>query len=211
MKKRVKNYIIICIFIASIFALMAQYSTPLTGHAAELSKPVVLGQHYDIFRDSSNNASIEDILTGEYDKSFVASAQKYLFFWHTEDTIWLRLNTDNIIQDKQETYWLEATDKLDNIEMYFVSEDGSYEVQKSGISNLGDQNIQFRSNLFPINDPSVKEIYIKLDGALPLNLISYLFTTESFIEKIISYKFFTGIFYGFLFALLIYNLFLYFS
>ncbi|MGE8001749.1 sensor domain-containing diguanylate cyclase [Lysinibacillus sp. NPDC093190] len=209
MKKKIVKYIVLFYIIAIIFTLTVQFITP--SHASEQSESVILGQYYSIFRDSSKNITIDDILTDKYDNSFVASNQKYLFFWHTDDTIWLRLYADEIIKDKQESYWIEATDKLDSIEMFLVKEDGSYEVQKGGISYINDQNIKFRSNLFTINDPTIKEIYIKLDGVLPLNLISYLFTTDSFLEKIIEYKYFTGIFYGFLSALLIYNLFLYFS
>ncbi|MFB7156972.1 diguanylate cyclase [Lysinibacillus sp. NPDC056232] len=206
--KIIKTNLLFYFFIVLIFTF-TQFSLPC--HAAELSEPTVLGKHYDVFRDPSKKITIEDLLSSTYDNSFVASKNNYLFFWHTDDTIWLRLDTDKLLKDKQESYWLEVTDKLDNIEMYLVKEDGSYRVQKRGISNMDDQNIHYRSNLFQIEEPTVKEIYIKLDGELPLNAISYLFTTDSFINKIIDYKYLTGIFYGFLSALLIYNLFLFFS
>ncbi len=206
--KIIKTNLVFYFFIVFIFTF-TQFSLP--SHAAELSDPIILGQHYDIFRDPSKKIKIEDLLSGTYDNSFIDSKENYIFFWHTQDTIWLRLDAEKILKDKQESYWLEVTDKLDSIEMYLVKKDGSYSVQHRGISNIDDQNIHYRSNLFDIQDPSVQEIYIKLDGELPLNLISYLFTTDSFINKIIDYKYLTGIFYGFLTALLIYNLFLFFS
>ncbi|MGE7946588.1 sensor domain-containing diguanylate cyclase [Lysinibacillus sp. NPDC093688] len=206
--KIMKTNLLFYFFFVLIFTF-TQFS--LQCHAEELSEPIILGKHYDIFRDPSKKITIEDLLSGTYDKSFVASKDNYVFFWHTNDTIWLRLDTDKILKDKQESYWLEVTDKLDSIEMYLVKEDGSYRVQKRGISNVDDQNIHYRSNLFQIQEPSVKEIYLKLDGELPLNSISYLYTTDSFINKIIDYKHLTGMFYGFLLALLIYNLFLFLS
>ncbi|MFJ7667224.1 diguanylate cyclase [Lysinibacillus sp. NPDC097195] len=206
--KLVKSVIILSIMVA-IFGMQLLF--PLTSHATELAKPIVLGKHYDIFRDPSKSIAIEDILSGQYDQSFEKSTDNYLFFWHTKDTIWLRLNVGDIIQDKQASYWFESVDKLDNIEMYLVKDDGSYTVQKSGIAHIKEQKIHYRSNLFTITDPTITEIYVKLDGALPISLISYLSTTDSFIEKTISYKFFVGIFYGFMLALLIYNLFLFFS
>ncbi len=64
--------------------------------------------------------SIEDILSGVHDHSFVASNQSYPFFWHTRDTISLRLSMDDILIDKNESYWLEVTDKLDSIDMYII-------------------------------------------------------------------------------------------
>ena len=207
--KIIKTNLLFYFFIVVLIVTFTQFSLPC--HAAELSEPIILGKHYDIFRDPSKKITIEDLISGTYDHSFVASKDDYLFFWHTNDTIWLRLDANEILKDKEESYWLEVTDKLDSIEMFLVKEDGSYNVQKRGISNIDEQNIHYRSNLFQIHDPSVKEIYIKLDGELPLNSISYLFTTDSFINKIIDYKYLTGIFYGFLSALLIYNLFLFFS
>ncbi|MGE7694332.1 sensor domain-containing diguanylate cyclase [Lysinibacillus sp. NPDC094177] len=204
----IKNSMLFYFIIALLFLFMAPFSS--TSFAAERTAPIILGQHYDIFRDTSKSITIEDLLSGTYDKSFVASDHDYLFFWQTKDTIWLKLSINELLTEKQ-NYWIEVTDKLDNIEMFLVKEDGSYSVQKRGISNIDEQNIHYRSNLFQIKDPSVKEIYIKLDGVLPLSIISYLYTTDSFINSIIDYKYLTGIFYGFLSALLIYNLFLYFS
>lgn len=209
MKNKIIKTKLIFYFLIVLIFTFTQFSLPC--HAEELSEPIILGKHYDIFRDQSKKITIEDLLSGTYDNSFVTSKENFLFFWHTKDTIWLRLDTDEILKDKQESYWLEVTDKLDSIEMYLVEEDGTYSVQKRGISNIDDQSIHYRSNLFQIQDPSVQEIYIKLDGKLPLNSISYLFTTDGFINKIIDYKYLTGIFYGFLSALLIYNLFLFFS
>jgi len=209
MKNKIKKINLLFYFFIVLIFTFTQFN--LTCHAAEQSEPIILGKHYDIFRDPSKKITIEDILSGTYDNSFVASKDNYLSFGHTNDTIWLRLDADEILKDKQESYWLEVTDKLNSIDMFLVKEDGSYSVQKRGISNIDEQKIHFRSNLFEIEDPTVKEIYIKLDGQLPLNTISYLFTTDSFANKIIDYKFLTGIFYGFLTALLIYNLFLFFS
>ena len=189
----------------------SNFFAPLISQAAEHSAPVKLGIHYDIFRDSTNDITITEILSGQYDTSFVPSTEKYLNFWHTDDTVWLRLNADEVIKNPDESHWLELIDKLESIEMFLIKEDGTYESQLRGFSNSGNQEIHFRSILFTINDPTVKEVYLKLEGSLPLTVISTLYTTTEFIKKIISYKFFVGIFYGFLSALSIYNLFLFFS
>lgn len=203
-----KTLLLIC-FTLSLIILIPPVSA--MNPTDELVDPLILGEHYEIFRDTSKKVPIEDILNGTYDHLFVASNQPYPFFWHTQDTIWLRLSMDKISLDKEEPYWLEVTDKLDSIELFSVKADGSYDVQRRGIANLGEQSLPSRSNLFHIQDPSTQEIFIKLDGALPLSITSYLYTELSFTNKISEYKFLTGIFYGFLSALLIYNLFLFFS
>lgn len=212
MKKRtLKSLRLFYLFSAIIFIFVIHLAAPLVSHASDPSTPVKLGPYYDIFRDPSNEVTIDDILSGKYDDSFAPSTQEYLFFSHTNDTIWARLDAEKIIKNKEESYWIELVDKLESIEMFLLKEDGTYDIQKGGFSNLDHQEITFRSILFTIDDPSVQEIYFKLEGSLPLTVLSTLYTTNGFIEKIISYKFFTGAFYGFLTALSIYNLFLFFS
>lgn len=93
------------------------------------------------------------------------------------------------MHDQEETYWLEATDKLSSIEVYLVKDDDTYDIQKGGMSSIKNQEIDYRSNIFYIEDPSIEAVYVKLDGVMPLNLISYFYTTKDFIEKVIAYKF----------------------
>nr|WP_230584852.1 7TM diverse intracellular signaling domain-containing protein [Lysinibacillus sphaericus] len=207
--KRIRKTLLLICFTLSFIILIPPVSA--MSPTDELVEPIIVGEHYEIFRDPSKKVPIEDILNGTYDHLFVASNQPYPFFWHTQDTIWLRLSMDKILLDKGEPYWLEVTDKLDSIELFSVKADGSYDVQRRGIANLGEQSLPSRSNLFHIQDPSTQEIFIKLDGALPLSITSFLYTEISFTNKVSEYKFLTGIFYGFLSALLIYNLFLFFS
>lgn len=179
--------------------------------AKEIPSSIELGMYYDVLRDSSNTLTIDDMLSRKYESSFSRSTEKYLSFFHTDDTIWLRLNADEIIQDKDDLYWLEYNDKIEFLSMYLVKNDGSYDVQENGLFNLSAQPIQFPSLLFTINDPDVKEIYLKLDGKLPITVFTTLYSSTEFSEHSTSYKFYTGIFYGFLLALALYNLFLYFS
>ncbi|MCG7337198.1 diguanylate cyclase [Sporosarcina sp. ACRSM] len=209
MKNKVLLYIpfLLIIIAAFLFNLLA----PLTTNAKDDSKSINLGTYYEFYRDSTNKLTIENMLSDEFEGEFARSQQKYLFFWHTDDTIWLRLDAAEIIRDPEESYWLEATDKLNSIEVYLVRDDDTYDIQKGGMSNIKNQEIDYRSNLFYIEDPSIEAIYVKLDGVMPLNLISFFYTTKDFIEKVIAYKFYTGIFYGFMISLLIYNLFLFFS
>lgn len=185
--------------------------SPISVEGASDSNRIVLGLHYEVFHDSTNNVTIEDLIAGTYDNYFIPSSQKYPFYWHTSDTIWLRLPLNKIIQGSTNGYVIEGIDKQDHVYVYMVKEDGTYSTQKGGISGLDNQPIRYRSNLFTINEPDVAEVYISLSGDLPLLFTSYLYKDISFIESVISYKFLTGLFYGFIMALMLYNLFLYYS
>ncbi|WP_226669916.1 diguanylate cyclase [Metabacillus litoralis] len=172
---------------------------------------IILGPHYDVFHDSSNKVTVEDLIDGMYDQYFTPSTQKYPFFWHTTDKIWLRLSLDDLIQGNTSGYVIEGIDKQDHVDMYFVQQDGSYTVQKGGIAENDSQSLRYFSNLFTVEEPDVTEVYIALYGELPLMFSSFLYTDNGFLENVITYKFSTGLFYGFLLGLMLYNLFLFFS
>lgn len=200
----IKKRIIFSLF--TLFLLLPFSASAFNG--AKEGEP--LGPYYDVFRDPASTLTIEDILSGQHDQDFVSSTDKYLFFWHTDDTVWLRLEMDAIGRDPEEAYWIEAIDKLERIYAYLVKEDGTYTVQKRGFSYVEDQPVPFRSYLFEINDPAVSTVYLKIDAEqLPITLISFGYTLDGLLDHLIEYKFYTGVFYGILGALLFYNLFLF--
>lgn len=182
-----------------------------TSYANSTSETIDLGTHYEILRDPANTITIDELIAGEHASSFTPSTEKYPTFLHTDDTIWMKLNADEIISDPKQLYWLEYNDKIESLNVYAVNDDGSYVTYESGLSNLLERPFRYPSLLFPIDDPAVKEIYLQLNGQLPLTIFTSLYSNNSFIERVISYKFYTGSFYGFLLALAMYNLFLYFS
>lgn len=186
-------------------------STPLTIQASETLETIDLGLYYEILQDSTNSITFDELISGEYNSSFTASTDKYPSFFHTDDTIWLKLNVDEIITNNEQIHWLEYNDKIEFLNMYVVKQDGSYDTYEGGLSRLKNQPFAYPALLFPIDEPAAKEIYLKLNSQLPLTIFTKLYSNNSFIESVISYKFYTGGFYGFLLALALYNLFLYFS
>ncbi|WOV83084.1 sensor domain-containing diguanylate cyclase [Sporosarcina jeotgali] len=170
-----------------------------------------LGMHYEILQDPTNSITIDELIEGSYNSSFAPSTEKYISFLHTKDTIWLKLNAADSIPNREQLHWLEYNDKIENLNVYVVRKDGSYELYKSGLYNLENQPFAYPSMLFPIDTSDVQEIYLQLNGQLPLTIFTKFYTNNSFLEKVTAYKFYSGSFYGFLLALALYNLFLYFS
>ncbi|WP_228551105.1 sensor domain-containing diguanylate cyclase [Sporosarcina cascadiensis] len=209
--KLARNPVLLSCITLFVFTFFFYVPVSSTSNEKVSAETLELGTYYDILRDPTNNITIDDLISGQYDTSFTASTEKYLSIFHTDDTIWLRLNADEIIQDKEQLYWLEYNDKIEFLTVYSVKEDGSYDLQESGLYNLEEQSVNYPSFLFSMDDPSIKEIYLKLDGQLPLTIFTKLYSNNSFIENVVSYKFYSGSFYGFLLALSLYNLFLYFS
>ncbi|WP_240315626.1 diguanylate cyclase [Sporosarcina sp. PTS2304] len=195
-----------------IFFVLLYVPNSTSNSSTHSSETIELGTHYNVFRDPTNAVTIHDIVSGEMDSSFVPSTEKYLSFWHTDDTIWLKLIADDVLTKTDQNYWLEYDDKVEVMNMYVVREDGSFELTEGGLLNVKEQQITYHSFLYEIENPSsVTEIYLQIEGQLPLTIFTTLYSTNGLIENVMSYKFYTGTFYGFLTALLVYNLFLYVS
>lgn len=64
MKNKIKKTKLLFYFFIVLKFTFTQFSLPC--HAEELSEPIILGKHYDIFRDPSNKITIEDLLSGTY-------------------------------------------------------------------------------------------------------------------------------------------------
>nr|WP_232337019.1 diguanylate cyclase [Lysinibacillus timonensis] len=195
----------------ALIGIIMMFLIPLSAEGSSEVNRINLGPHFDVYHDSTNKVTIEELIEGKYDQNFKPSTQEYAFFWHTSDTIWLRLPLSELIQGNTSGYVIEGIDKLDHVNAYFVKEDGTYTFQKGGIAGLDSQPIRYRSNLFPIEEPDVKEVYIALSGEMPLMFTSTLYKNISFLESVMSYKYSTGLFYGFLLGLMLYNLFLFVS
>lgn len=170
-----------------------------------------LGENYQVFQDQTGQATFEEILAGKFGDQFQPSHSKYLYFGYTKDSVWLKLDLEQAGLHSDEDYWLESIDKLSQLEAYYVKEDGTYSFERRGVYHVTAQPVPYRATLFHMTDPTVKTIYFKLSGDLPLTFISYLHTEQEFLISSMEYKFLSGLFYGFMLSLCLYNLFLFFS
>ncbi|WLR51305.1 7TM diverse intracellular signaling domain-containing protein [Bacillus tianshenii] len=180
--------------------------------AEELVETHPLGKEYEFFRDETGEVTIEEILAGELDGQFESSESVYPYFGYTTDVVWLKLERGVIGEAFDNMNFLEFVDKLEFIEVYFVKDDGSYEMQKSGLVNMDQRTLHLRSFLYEFEPKNLQAIYFKLSGdELPVSVNTNLYSTNGLIESVKEYKYLSGIFYGFMISLALYNLFLYFS
>ncbi|WP_335869469.1 sensor domain-containing diguanylate cyclase [Bacillus sp. 2205SS5-2] len=115
-----------------------------------------------------------------------------------------QINIDDVL-------WYEFADKIESVDAFFVKSNQSFEEHNGGINALRTRDVPYRSILFKLEDPEIEKIYIRLEASqIPIMQNSNLYSTESLLNRIIHYKFNTGIFYGFMISLAFYNLFLFF-
>lgn len=169
-----------------------------------------LGKSYDVYIDESNQVTINDLLTNETNYSFAKSQSEYPYFDYTTATIWLRLNPNDYHYSSYD--WIEFIDKVETLDIYYIHPDHSYHVQNGGLKHLEANPISFRAFLFPIPNEEIEQIYVKLQSTdLPISVTSAMYTNNELTTYVKNYKLLSGVFYGFMLALVLYNLFLFFS
>ncbi|KEF38502.1 diguanylate cyclase (GGDEF) domain-containing protein [Schinkia azotoformans MEV2011] len=170
-----------------------------------------IGKHYEYYIDSSKKLTIDDFLSGEFENRFTSIEENYPSFGFTDDVIWLRLDPKSLMKDGTNPYWLEFIDKVNHADIYTVKKDHTYTLQKGGISGVDQLVIDYRSFIYEVDTQDLEYIFLRLSGDMPLPVNTKFMSTITFIEEVAQYKYISGIFYGFMISLALYNLFLFFS
>ncbi|WP_338766628.1 7TM diverse intracellular signaling domain-containing protein [Bernardetia sp. ABR2-2B] len=179
--------------ILCLFLFFACFSFSLQAQELQISYFV------DSLHQYNNVEEIDDL-------KFIESTDKLLNFANTNDAIWVRLETPSIAEDKV----LEIANPLiDTLDVYRKAENKFVKKRYGSHLPFDQRDYDNRMFLFDVEDNEV--MYIRFSGKFPLELPIYLSDRKQIDKKQITYNFFFGIYFGILFALFMYNLFLVFN
>lgn len=77
---RNKKYQLTQTYRIAVLCIVLLFLIPLSAKGSSEANRVVLGPYYDVFHDSTNKVTIEELIDGMYDQYFTPSVQKYPFF-----------------------------------------------------------------------------------------------------------------------------------
>lgn len=167
----------------------------------------------DILKEQTNDLTIEDVVSEDYSSRFILSheiKQKKGFF---ERINWLRFEVTN--ESNRNDWLLEfAFPLINDIQLYTKTEGEIETIYKSGADlPFNQREIDHRHFVINLNiEPGEsKTFYALAVGSGDLHPPITMWDKQAYIEK--TQKEFTllGIFYGVIFVMILYNLFLYFS
>jgi signal transduction histidine kinase len=189
----------------------------LFGFSALGQKPIVWDGQFDkinignevfLLEDSENNLSITEVSAPEYKPQFTRSEKQILSFGDTS-FYWIKFNIENLTQDQ---LILELAQPLIyDIEFYYKDTlNSDWQKLKSGFNiPISKKPYRHHFHLFPILKGS-HEYYLRLQSksmAIPLKLWEVnKYEVKSTYQKIIF-----GVFSGFMFFVIIINIFFFFS
>jgi signal transduction histidine kinase len=170
-----------------------------------------IDKHVEVFVDTTSQAGVDDILSGAFQSHFHKSAGN-LTFGYLKSTIWLKVTTRS---SKPDTKWyLEIPAPfLEYVDFYQFHND-TWRHSTAGYYRAHHlRDVSHTSHVLPLEFDSdgVSTVYIKIDGHSPKTFPLNVIEKENFVEKTRREDIGYGIFFGILFVMFFYNLFIYFT
>ena len=175
---------------------------------------VYLGPYLEYLVDEEGRLDVKDMVRPTIKKRFERCTDIFPGFGFTSATYWFNFALKNS-SDKEIERFLEIEyPLLDHLELYIPVGDGSYEVYNEGDRQIfSHRPLKYRNFVFILKIPpaTTQEYFLKVKTSSSLNLPARLYTQAGFIDKIENEETALGIYFGILFAMLSYNLILYFT
>ncbi len=200
---------VVLAFIITVMNIsMSMAQEPYVLHADQQAHR--LDKYVHVLIDESESLDHEDILSDSIQKLFDTKPHN-LTFGYTKATIWLKLSAIN--PDSSLTWLLEIPAPfLEYVDFYQQDDQLLWQHFTSGYYRPQSQRvISHTAHLLPLQfgQDGTSHVYIKIAGRSPKTFPVYIHEKESFYEKVRFEDVGYGIFFGILFVMFFYNLFIF--
>ncbi|MDX1696111.1 MAG: ATP-binding protein [Ketobacteraceae bacterium] len=173
-----------------------------------------LGIHLAILEDSSKSLSIEEVSSQAYADMFEPSEKAAPGFGFSTSAYWARVDI-NQKTDREQGWMLELSyAPMQWIDVYTITEKGEKRHQRGGSGLPFDERpYAHHKHIFELRLPedSVTTLYVRIDGETSKNLPLRLYRADVFAQASSQELYALGLYFGVVFGLLCYNLFIYYS
>jgi len=203
-------------FLASIFLVILNFLPSLASDAIVLSPFVneykATFQYIDILEDRDKNYTIDEVASAEFQDKFKRNYEQLPRNKNTTSAYWIRYKLRN--ESDSNTKWLQDffDSSIENIYFYLPDGKGGFTEKKAGSSFVfGNKKLQHKNFVFFLPDFHGKEItyYARIDSHHLNFMLSVIRSYERFSFYALGEYYFLGIFYGLIFAMALYNFFIY--
>ena len=183
-------------------------------HAAETvvvtDNDISIGRSVEILEDPTGELTIEDILKSD---SMSLATQKVPNLNISKSTFWIRFTIEN--QSNNEHLLLNlAYPIIDTVELYMPLIDGTIDIVRSGESvPMTDRRFKHQNFMFDLTIPkgAASTYYMKLKSGEQIMLPLSVGPTQEVLLSASTLDLVSGLYFGIVLVMLLYNLFIYFS
>lgn len=200
-----------CIAIISWLFSSIAVATPLT--LIEIPADQPLGMHAAYMKEPAAPLTIEQVIERQAAGSFVQGESQILSFGIGAKPVWIHLAVINPVDDVEHRRLYVENSWLDQLDVYFVKENRLVESHQAGDAyKFKDRPIAGR--FFSFDHPfgaGATDIYLRVETPDPMVAPVFLLSPDQATNREIGQGYSYGFLYGYLLALLAYNLFIYFG
>jgi len=205
------------IFSISIMILLAAFAKVSFAYPVEINTTkdaINIGMSVEFYEDKASSLSLKDIIKLDNDNKFKTTSKVPLNFGYSPSTYWLSFSV--LGETVSESGWILDIPyaPLDYVTLYVPDGKGNYtEYQNGDRVYFENKQIKYKNAAFILGDMLLpyQQYYIKVSSQGSVNLPLTLWTGAGFIEHVNRTQIILGIYFGVLFALIMYNSFLFIS
>ena len=192
------------IFLSSLFNLKAENIT-YTNENELLN----IGAYVEIYEDKTNNLSFEEVIS----KEFTPSKSPVPNLGISKSNFWIKIHITNKTENEHLILELSLA-IIDNVDFYYYTNDNQIISIKTGDAYPFDKR-EYKDPyyLFDLNIPTgeTKTYYLNVRSNEALQLPLKVGTIITVYDQIKNRDFLSGIYFGIMLVMILYNLFIYFS
>ncbi len=171
-----------------------------------------IGNQIYYLEDSSLQVSIQEIIKDSVQEKFTINPQETINFSSTSSAYWLKFKVSKATSGN--FYLNVGSAYIDSISLYEFDEDELISTKHTGDDlAFNTREIEVGNYLFPldIEENTTRTFYLRVKSDQPLFFLLRVGTLPDFVAYEHDLDFLQGIYFGFMFLIFLYNLFLYFS
>ena len=208
---KIKSYILSIVLSFLFFQVTASDTILVSSLENEY---VLAGKAIDIFEDKTSALSLEEVSSTALRNSFKNYKDEGIYSQNFSSAYWIRFTLEKL-DDEEFSPVLEIYDiKTDNIQFFIPDLKGGYTKKETGdIFPFTTREYKHLNFVFDLkNVPKGKTTYyLRLKSNHTIYLYALLRSHQRFVEYATGEYFLLTIFYGIIFAMFVYNIFLFFS
>jgi len=204
--------LILSLFFLSVQAASLPASTAPYIVGSDFVQDTHIGLHLDLLQDEAANLSIHDVINAAEMGRFTRSEHRQQSFGTTSSVIWAHLSLVNTSDHPQELVLFQGYPQIDSMRLWETS-NGHLRSRDAGDTlPFSQREIATNSLAFIVNlEPNSKHtLFLRYQTSGSMSLDLSLYKPIAFAEAMSVKQMIQGIFYGALFALALYNLFIFF-
>ncbi|MDN3670412.1 7TM-DISM domain-containing protein [Echinicola jeungdonensis] len=166
----------------------------------------------EYYVDPTSELSIEDISDSTFQQNFLQVTDNHVVYGALNENLWLKMIVENQQDVYDHSWYFESWGfDLDEITFYFPNPEGNFISNTAGYDfpfskrNIHHKNFNYFLDLRP---GEKKTYYFKINRSYPLAFNFHLRSNERFISHSLNEYLLLGIYYGVLFIIFIFNVYL---